>query len=373
MSKHTNSTYKKLKQTYVDLWTNGKRNVNALKRIYIVNCILYLLELKKQYLRYAHNYSNNIFSRRITKIVNAKVLPRVEQVLRQIPTRYMDMNRKTRIYKYIMRKNQQLFQAKDQIISDLVFILERKRRKPFWRKTRFEKLFRLKNKLQQFYNISYKKLKNIAKTYRLTLETNLKLEDAYTKKKQKRQALSLYHKLETRLDTLLYRANFVPNITFGRNLITAGAVTVNGQCMRSCNYMANLFDVIEFTCPKQFEFALMQQKVESLSIFLTEYSKTTIFKKEIQQTILNKLINTILNIQNIQSKQQTTFLVVKEEFNLIEYLVIYSRFKLFLRKSQKHLWIQNNSIYIAYFPQIPKYPFKYSITDFQKVTNSLLS
>lgn len=91
--------------------------------------------------------------------------------------------------------------------------------------------FREKQKLKGYYgNISEKQFVNIYK-------------DASRRKGDKSE--NLIKLLESRLDAIVYRLNFVPTVFAARQLINHKHVTVNGQVVNVASYRCKVGDVIE--------------------------------------------------------------------------------------------------------------------------------
>lgn len=375
MTKRLNSKYKRIRQFYIDLWENGKKNVKPLKKVFLLNTILYLIEEKKNLIRLQTSSSQSkIFSKKNISKVNTSLLPKVESVLKQIPNKYMDRNRKTRIYKYIKRKNQQLFQSRDQIISDLIFILERKRKKPFWRRTKFEISFRLKHLIQQFYgNLLFNQFRRICRKNRLFLSTGVQNMGGRI------ESIQLYKLLESRADCVLFRSGIVPSIFAARQLINHGHILLNGVCISSSSITLRSGDVIEVQ-PKSYGLVdnyVQKKKILSIFYFLNNFINREIFSSQIDVQILNILKNITfdqsLNIDSSVLENLKVEFQTKQHMDSVNQNMLFKKFSFYLKSIPDHIY-SNKANHLFVYLNPPKqilYPFEFKEDSFKKIINFL--
>jgi ribosomal protein S4 len=99
------------------------------------------------------------------------------------------------------------------------------------RKTRYGKAFADKQKLKLFYN-------NIP-------ESHIRFKWAKSLKYKDHAMFKFFHYLESRLDVLLLRANYVFNIKQGESLVKSGSIVLNGKIMLDNTYMVQPFQIIK--------------------------------------------------------------------------------------------------------------------------------
>ncbi len=375
MTKRALSKYKRIRQFYIDLWSNGKKNVKVLKKVFLLNAILQLIEEKKNLLRKAgYRSKRKIFTKRNIAKTHKKLLSRAEKILKAIPKKYMDRNRKSRIFKYIKRKNQQLFQSRDQLILDLIFILERKRKKPSWRRTKFEAQFRLKHLFQQFYgNLLLKQFRNMCRKNRLFLSTGISsMGNSY-------KAFFLYSLLESRLDSVLYRANLATTVFACRQLINHGHVLVNGAKVTVSSFVLNSGDIVEVSkkdvSKNLFNNYISFKKSMSLFLIFSQFLNNPIFKKELGSSILRQVLkqNSITRMKLNDCKLDSSFNLPNRLLDAVEVHTFFKKVLFLLKKNSKNLLVNETDLTVLYMHPSKElsYPFEVDISSFKKVINFL--
>lgn len=123
--------------------------------------------------------------------------------------------------------------------------------------------FREKQKLKGYYgNVSEKQFVSIFK-------------DASKLKGDKSE--NLIKLLESRLDAIVYRLNFVPTVFAARQLINHKHVKVNGKTVNVASYRCKLGDVIE-VCEKSQAIPMVKEAVEKGARDLPDYLTGEKFK-----------------------------------------------------------------------------------------------
>ena len=102
-------------------------------------------------------------------------------------------------------------------------------------------LYRSQLAIKQRLSIYYGKLTNS----QLKKLARISFIKSKTKSCQKEASEFFLNALETRLDTILFRAHFVPNINTARQLITYGNIYVNNNKICSCNFSVKNGDLIQ--------------------------------------------------------------------------------------------------------------------------------
>nr|YP_009004138.1 ribosomal protein S4 [Tsukubamonas globosa]BAO51980.1 ribosomal protein S4 [Tsukubamonas globosa] len=224
MTKIKSSKYKVLRQHYIDLWNSDKRGVKVLRRILLLRIFMHVLESKRWLLK-------QINSGRSMYRLNLYISQRLERMLQFIPDTYIDLNTKTRIFKYIKRKSVRRFGSLDRTFLDLIRILEKQKDGGTSRYTSFRVFFRRKQLLQSYYgNVTLRWLRKVVRTYKLTIPESPKP--------------TLPSLLESRLDNVIHNLGATASIFQAQQLINHGVVRVNNCLQRTTNVLVEPGDII---------------------------------------------------------------------------------------------------------------------------------
>jgi len=99
------------------------------------------------------------------------------------------------------------------------------------RKTRYGKAFADKQKLKIFYNDAK--------------ESEIRFKWMKSLKYKGHAMFKFFHYMESRLDNLIYRANYVANMKQAQAMIEGGCVEVNGKIMYDKAYMVGSFQFVK--------------------------------------------------------------------------------------------------------------------------------
>jgi small subunit ribosomal protein S4 len=114
---------------------------------------------------------------------------------------------------------------------------------------------RAKQRLKFYYNISERQFFN---TFQLAQKMKGDASENF---------ISL---LETRLDAVVYRANFVPTIFAARQFVSHKHVLVNGEVVNICSYRLKVGDVVSVK-PKSQQLALVIESVQNQKTDVPSY------------------------------------------------------------------------------------------------------
>lgn len=210
--------YKALSQVSTDPYYFNRNSVKVFKRLAVLQICFALIERKKQLLKLMYSlYSKRFSSKRIYSRINSVFLPSVERVLYGVSNRVISLTKKTRLFKYFKRKNFQLFTMQSVILSDLLFILIGKRKKPFSRRTLWDHVFYMKQELRQFYP---------------SLTSNMFVELART-----------FSHVDKGVEWVLFDSGYVRSVWQSRQFVSHGKVKVNDGVLTSCTHVGNVGDM----------------------------------------------------------------------------------------------------------------------------------
>jgi ribosomal protein S4 len=379
------------------VWENGKRGVKALKKVYILNILMYLVEKKKYFLQqlrkkrsvFQFRTKKHVFKQRKKAIgfgtklffeVNALVLPLVERVLKQIPKKFMDLNRKTRVYKYLRRNNKKLFQSRDRLVSELVLILERKRRKPFWRRTRYEHFLRKYQLLRSYYgNMNFHWFRSLCRKKKFYISGG----DNQTQSKY--QAIDFYKLLESRLDIVIFRAGLVHSVFQARQFINHGKIYVNSKRVKQPAYLLQEGDVVSWDV----SFFEEQSRARRLRLGFYLYDMLSVLGKANTTHLFSKNapLKKAIRLFRDSSKDKVSDMLsdsflgtlnkwipyTSNAWDGIEKATRFSRFRFLAREIPEHLLVSEKAAILIFLkqPECFLYPFSMTIRDFKKIVNYL--
>lgn len=232
MTKIKNSKYKVLRQHYINLWNSDKRGVKVLRRILLLRIFMQIIEAKRWLFKTITQAQTQLKStNRSLYRVNTYISQRLEKMLQFIPDAYIDLNTKTRIFKYIKRKSVRRFGSVERTFFDLIGILEKQKDKGLSKVTSFRVFFRRKQLLQSYYgNIKVKWLRQIVRQYKLTLPESTKP--------------MLHSLLESRLDNVIHNLGKTSSVFQAQQSISHGCVQVNNVTQTTTNRLLLPGDVI---------------------------------------------------------------------------------------------------------------------------------
>lgn len=283
MTKIKNSKYKILRQHYINLWNSDKRGVKVLRRILLLRIFMQIIESKRWLLKTINTTQPDVksISRSIHR-VNTYVSQRLEKMLQFIPDTYIDLNTKTRIFKYIKRKSIRRFGSLERTFFDLIRILEKQKDKGFSQFTSFRVFFRRKQLLQSYYgNIKMHWLRQVVRKYKLTLPESTKP--------------IFYSLLESRLDNVIHNLGMTSSVFKAQQLISHGFVTVNDVKQLTTNRLLVPGDVITKypVGPSSSSKVLVLSNLFDLHYLFKVESQTIKKTTHPYQKSLNPLINSI--------------------------------------------------------------------------------
>lgn len=362
--------YKKINQNHLDLWKNGKSKIKIMNRIFILNVIYSLIEKKKNLLLQKYSKDRRMKKKRALKRM---FFPLIEYILKNIPSKYMDVNRKTRIYKYIKRKNKQLFQPNEKLFSELIFILRRKRKKPTWRATPFENYLKRKQVVSQYYgNIPLKWLKkNVRKN-------KYYLASAHNKIKEKKTELMLYQTLENRLDTILYRSSLFPSFSLIKQYIGHKNVIVNNKVITSGSHILKMGDIVTLKKNTTLNTCLYNKYINAFVLYFMCLKHTGFFYNKKKHKVFYSNIADIIKKNNFL-KEENMYggqdLNGKLDLNVIDKNSMFNKFLYITKKNNSNLLMLDyiNTTYIlnTVAPTEINYSFDFKKEDFSILINYL--
>jgi ribosomal protein S4 len=232
MTKIKNSKYKVLRQHYINLWNSDKRGVKVLRRILLLRIFMQIVESKRWLLKTINTVQiDKKYTGRSMYRVNTYISQRLEKMLQFIPDTYIDLNTKTRVFKYIKRKSIRRFGSVERIFFDLIRILEKEKDKGLSKFTAFRVYFRRKQLLQSYYgNIKVQWLRQVVRQYKLTLPESTKP--------------MLHSLLESRLDNIIHNIGKTSSVFHAQQLINHGFIKVNNVIQQTTNRLLVPGDVI---------------------------------------------------------------------------------------------------------------------------------
>lgn len=364
--------YKKINQNYVDLWRNGKSKIKIMNRIFILNVIYSLIEKKKSLLLQKYTRDKRLKKRRAIKRM---FFPLMEYILKNIPSKYMDVNRKTRIYKYIKRKNKQLFQPQEKLFSELIFILRRKRKKPTWRATPFENYLKRKQIISQYYgNIPLRWFKNNIR------KNKYYLASAHNKIKEKKTEIMLYQTLENRLDTVLYKSFLFPSFSLAKQYISHKNVLVNDKVITSGSHILKIGDVVTLKKNMMLNNCLHNKYMNSVIFYFMCLKHTGFFyNKKKNKSFYSEMMNIIKQNEVLKEEDMSnvgeTYSDMALDLNVIDKNSLFYKFLFTTKKNSSNLLMTSNkdSVYLlnTITPTNIQYPFEFKKEDFSVLINYL--
>ena len=209
-----------INQTYISsVHTPLKWNVKVFRKLYLLQLLFSIIERKKQLLKVLFvKYSSKVSNRKIFAKINKLVLGTVERIFRKIPNSVFNLTKKTRVFKYLKRKNFQLFLSRELILNDLLFILVGRRKKAFSRKTKLTHLFLTKQLIR------------ISNPF------------AFLKKRSSANSQDVY--ISNALPLQLVEAGVGYSIWQARQLISHGKIFINGNCVKTLNKNLQIGDAV---------------------------------------------------------------------------------------------------------------------------------
>lgn len=274
MTKIKSSKYKVLRQHYIDLWQSDKRGVKVLRRILLLRIFMHVLESKRWLLKTIHKINDiSVYPGRSIYRLNLYISQRLERMLQFIPDNYIDLNTKTRIFKYIKRKSARRFGSFERTFFDLIRILEKQKDRGISKYTSYRVFFRRKQLLQSYYgNVTLRWLRKIVRTYKLSLpESNKPTLNAL---------------LESRLDNVIHNINQTKSIFSAQQLINHGFVKVNNTLQRTTNLLVSPGDVLS----KLLNNNTASSKTSKIDVLSNLYDLHYLFRVETQTSTKRKTV-----------------------------------------------------------------------------------
>lgn len=281
--------FKTTKHLSIDIWKTGKNNIKTLRKVFLLHLFMSCVNYKKVLMKIQTKKKKSL------KLAGKKFLPLLETILKKIPNKYLNLNRKIRIYKYLKRKSRQLFQKEDRIVNDLIFILENKRGKSFARMTPYAHALKLRRLVKYYYgNVKLNSITRLVRTSKYYL-ANLPKSDLYTINKFNNT--NFIKMMESRLDKVLLDSFFGYSIRQTKQLLNHGDIMVNGRVIKIPSYFVKEGDIITLRNINKLYVFFYKKLIKHFYFLFTFLYNSAYIEPMIKSSILMQLKNNVSSIE----------------------------------------------------------------------------